>query len=221
MNPIHEQLSALMDGELGADATRFVLKRAGSERELRLDWGRWHVAREVLRRQGGVVFVPAGFADAVMARLEMVQVEPRRGAVHPWLRWGAGGAIAAAVAVAALMVLPPPGAEPAGVAPMATATAPRTPVQGLGAIGATPVAATSAARDFRAPLLPATAPIEAAPASFGGDAGSAIGFDPHMQSYLLRHYQSVGRSGQSPYVPYVLLVTPQPAPAQQPDRQER
>jgi sigma-E factor negative regulatory protein RseA len=36
-----------------------------------------------------------------------------------------------------------------------------------------------------------------------------IAIDPRMQSYLVRHYQAAGAGGQSGFVPYVLLSTPQ------------
>jgi sigma-E factor negative regulatory protein RseA len=54
------------------------------------------------------------------------------------------------------------------------------------------------------------APFEAAPASVGGNGAAPAAIDPHLEPYLIRHYQSVGRNGPSAFVPYVLLVTPQP-----------
>ena len=52
---IDEQLSALMDGELERDQTRFVLRRASADTALPLRWERYHVTRQVLRRQDVVV----------------------------------------------------------------------------------------------------------------------------------------------------------------------
>ncbi|MBN8727965.1 MAG: hypothetical protein J0H15_09745 [Xanthomonadales bacterium] len=210
MSPIHEQLSALMDGELERDAARFVLKRVAGERELGLAWARWHVAREALRRQSTMV-LPASFADAVLARIEGTHIAPVRGGVPVWLRWGAGGAIAASVAMAALLVAPPanedPG-QPFAMPQQGFAAQSATPGR---AIDAAPVSATTAPREFRAPLLPVT-PIETAPASFGSSDVGPAGIDPHLEPYLIRHYQSVGRNGPSAFVPYVLLVTPQQEP---------
>ena len=60
----HEQLSALMDGELDRDATRFLLKRCESDRELVDCWQRWHVTGEIMRG-GAVVLARAGSAAAV------------------------------------------------------------------------------------------------------------------------------------------------------------
>ncbi|NCT66286.1 MAG: sigma-E factor negative regulatory protein [Rhodanobacteraceae bacterium] len=200
---IHEHLSALMDGELERDQTRFLLRRLATDQELPLRWARYHVVRETLRRQDTVVLAP-DFAAAVSARLQHEAIAPAHGAGR-WLRWGTGGAIAASVAVAALMLTRPaddglsePGAR------MARSTQPSQAV----AIQATPAAATTA-RDIRPPLLVPTTPVEAAPASFGAELGQPATLDPRLQTYLIRHYQAVGGAGQSGLVPYVLLGVPQ------------
>ena len=199
---IHEQLSALMDGELERDQTRFLLKRLANDSELPLRWARYHVSRQTIRRQELVL--SSGFADAVMARLDLEPALHVR-ATHAWLRWGAGGAIAASVAVAAL-VLTRPALEP-DVAP-GTSVARVMPAAGTAIVAAT-VAATRAANTFRPPLLAPNTPVETAPASFGTDLVEPATTDPRMQSYLIRHYQAVGAAGQSNFVPYVLLGTPQ------------
>ncbi len=198
---IHEQLSALMDGELERDQTRFLLKRLGSDAELPLRWARYHVTRQTLR--GHELVLSAGFAEAVMAQLDQ---EPalRVRTSHAWLRWGAGGAIAASVAVAAL-VLTRPGVDP-GIAP-GTLVARGTTTPG-GLIGATAVAAR-APGTFQTPMLAPNVPVETAPASFGSDLAEPVTLEPRMQSYLIRHYQATGTAGQSNFVPYVLLGAPQ------------
>ncbi|MDR2013008.1 MAG: sigma-E factor negative regulatory protein [Rhodanobacter sp.] len=197
----HEQLSVLMDGELDRDQMRFLLKRIGSDAELPTRWARYHVTRQVLRRQD-VVLAP-GFAAAVMARLD------REPAVHsgrtiPWLRWGTGGAIAASVAVAALMLTRPTAVD---VASPQRATAARPPQSVVAPVAA--VAATSAAprNEFRAPLATPSAAVAVAPASFGTNLVEPLAVDPQMQSYLIRHYQATGGVGAGPsnFVPYVLL----------------
>ncbi|HEY0181057.1 MAG TPA: hypothetical protein VGC30_15685, partial [Dokdonella sp.] len=70
--------------------------------------------------------------------------------------------------------------------------------------------ASSTPGEFHPPLLAPDVPV--APASFGTQyeyvQPSAV--DPRLQSYLLRHYQAVGGSGQSGFVPYVLLAPAQP-----------
>ena len=44
-----EQLSALMDGALPADETRFLLRRLQHDAALSAHWGRWRVAGEAMR----------------------------------------------------------------------------------------------------------------------------------------------------------------------------
>jgi len=205
---IHEQLSALMDGELERDETRFLLKRLQTDQELPLRWQRYHVVRQTLRRQE-LDSLPTGFADGVMARLdaEAIIVQAPRGA---WLRWGAGGAIAASVAVAALVLTRPAG-DP--LAPAAALQPVRTAQQTV-PINASPVSAVaSVPGEVRPPLLVPNAPIETAPASFGSDFSQPVATDPRLQSYLVRHYQAAGATGQSAFVPYVLLGVPQRDPS--------
>ena len=102
--PFEEHLSAFMDGELGRDESRFLLRRAEGDDVLAGRWMRYHIARYVLRRQP-VLAIRADFSSAILARLDAESVA-ETGRVQ-WLRWGSGGAIAAAVAVAALMVTKP------------------------------------------------------------------------------------------------------------------
>ena len=207
---IQEQLSVLMDGELGRDETRFLLKRIESDAESAARWARYHLARETLRRQavGGPLAV--GFADGVMARIDaepsVAHVRRRHGTT--WLRWGTGGAIAASVAVASLMLTHPaveeqPSADVAAAVP--------APIRSGGLqdapISAAPAAATLQS-DFRPPLLAAPKVVEVMPAAFGNDFGQSIAIDPRLQTYLIRHYQSAGGVGQQAVVPYVLLGAP-------------
>jgi sigma-E factor negative regulatory protein RseA len=101
-----EHLSAGIDGELAREELRFLLRRFEHDAELRQAWTRYHVARDGLRRQLPAV-ASAGFAARVeQAIAQEVQARSGRRAPH-WLRWSAGGAIAAGVAVAALMIAQP------------------------------------------------------------------------------------------------------------------
>jgi sigma-E factor negative regulatory protein RseA len=195
-----EQLSAFMDGELGRDETRFLLRRTESDGRLAARWTRYHVARQALRRQE-IVAIRVDFASAVMARLEAENAP--QAARTPWLRWGSGGAIAAAVAVAALMVTRP--ADQPSPAPIAATTNPaRTPqVASVTAPAAnTEIAAANPA--FQAPLVP-NSPIQTTAASLSTDVTEPVGFDPRLQSYVIRHYQATGSAGQPDFVPYILL----------------
>ena len=85
-----EQLSAFMDGELPRDESRFLmrhllLRRVEGDDVLAGRWTRFHIARQVLRRQP-VIAIRADFSRAVLARLEAEAV-PESGRVQ-WLRWG-------------------------------------------------------------------------------------------------------------------------------------
>ena len=112
-----EQLSAGMDGELSHEELRFLLRRLDHDVELRGSLLSYHVARDGLRRQLAPM-AGAGFASRVMLAIEQesaVLVAPRG---HRWLRWSAGGAIAASVAAAALMVSQPAGDAGRHAAPL-------------------------------------------------------------------------------------------------------
>lgn len=184
------QLSALMDGELPRDEMRFLLRRIESDADLAARWSRYQLARGVLRRQVGVPMRP-DFADALARRLAAEAVPARRRGL-PLLRWVGGGAIAASVAVAALVMTRPALHPPA--TPL-TAAAPATAIQ-----------------DTRTPQpmhLPALLNFDyAQPASFET---SPYGAQPY--ELLRRRYEPVetGSGG----IPYVLLsapLLPQPAP---------
>lgn len=102
-----ENLSAGVDGELSKEPLRFLLRRLEHDVSLRQTWSRYHVARDSWRHEL-TALASAGFAERVMAAIErdvaLVSAPARHG--H-WLRWSAGGMIAASVAAAALMVSQP------------------------------------------------------------------------------------------------------------------
>ena len=194
--PFEEQLSAFMDGELGRDETRFLLRRTESDGQLTARWSRYHVARQALRRQE-IVAIRVDFASRVMAQLEAESAPVA--ARTPWLRWGSGGAIAAAVAVAALMVTKP-STEPEITAPVAALTPPPRATQVT-----TPAPAQVAAAS---PALVPNSPIQTQAASFGSDLSEPVTYDPRLQSYVIRHYQALGTTSQPDFVPYMLLAQP-------------
>jgi sigma-E factor negative regulatory protein RseA len=100
-----EIISVGMDGELSREEIRFLLRRLEADPILADTWARFHVGRDGLRRQV-TPLVSSDFAIRVMAAIEAEPADvatPRR----RWLHWSAGGAIAASVAVAALMLSQP------------------------------------------------------------------------------------------------------------------
>jgi sigma-E factor negative regulatory protein RseA len=100
---IKEQLSALMDGELSRDETRFLMRRLDADAQLAKTWSSYQIASDVLKKRYAAPMRP-DFAASVMQAIA-VEPTPARGG---WLRWAGGGAIAAAVAVVALTTIRPP-----------------------------------------------------------------------------------------------------------------
>lgn len=100
---IKEQLSALMDGELPRDETRFLLRRLDADTQLTTTWSNYQIASDVLKKRFATP-MPANFSVAVM---QAIAIEHQPAARGGWLRWAGGGAIAAAVAVVALTTMRP------------------------------------------------------------------------------------------------------------------
>ncbi len=102
-----ETLSAAMDGELSKEELRFLLRRLDHDASLLQVWSRYHVAGDGLRRQLPAV-AGSHFATRVM---QLIEDDPSASQTNPkhrdWLRLSVGGAIAASVAVAALMISQP------------------------------------------------------------------------------------------------------------------
>lgn len=127
-----EHLCAALDGELGTQELRFLLRRLEHDAALVDEWSRWQLARQSLRGELSVV-ARGDFAGRVLGAIdgEAAVLRPvrkvaagasaRSGARGRWLRLSAGGAIAASVAVAALMMsrpvsddMPGPASAPVG-----------------------------------------------------------------------------------------------------------
>ncbi len=108
-----EQLSALMDGELARDETRFLLRGVEAQPDLVRRWSNYQLISASLKREYVAVALPADFADTVIGRLDVeipaAVSAPVRRIGFGALRWVGGGAIAAAVAVVALTVSRPIG----------------------------------------------------------------------------------------------------------------
>ena len=103
-----EDLSALMDGELAAEPTRFLLRRLDHDPELAATWSRWHVIRACLASDSSRLSMSKpgdDLAARVAAALESEAGTHAR--QRHWTRYVGGGAIAAGVAVAALMLNAP------------------------------------------------------------------------------------------------------------------
>jgi sigma-E factor negative regulatory protein RseA len=208
----HEQLSALMDGELPRDELRFLLRRIESDSSLAQRWSRYQIASAVLKRQYAAPLSDGQFATTVIARLDSVAIamSMRRPLTGRLLRWAGGGAIAASVAVLALVATRPAGTDGA------------MPATGATVIAAAPAAAPQSTPpvEMREPLLPQ----QVSPAGFT-DSAQLASFESIVPTYTYAPKQPRNPAVQSgnglseAFVPYVLLVgarqqtlEPQPQP---------
>lgn len=118
-----EQLSALMDGALPEDQTRFLLRRLQHDAALAGCWERWRMAADTMRGVAPSRRLPTDFASRVATALQEdapLDAAARASArTAQRRRWGGGAALAAALATLAVLGLPV--GETA--APMATQTA--------------------------------------------------------------------------------------------------
>ena len=92
-----EQLSALMDGALPPDQTRFLLRRLQHDAPLAESWERWRLAGETMRGLAPAQRLPADFALRVGAALRGEDAPAMRSGgkrMPTWLRWGGGAAMA-------------------------------------------------------------------------------------------------------------------------------
>lgn len=118
-----ERLSAMMDGALSPDETRFLLRRMEHDDDLADRWSRWQFVGDAMRGHAGRA-LPADFSHRVGRAIAddllvddltdesslAVAVGAGVSTRRPLLRWGGGAALAASVALAALLgtrALPP------------------------------------------------------------------------------------------------------------------
>lgn len=106
-----EQLSAMMDGALSADQTKFLLRRMQHDDALADCWERWQFLGDALRGQAGRA-LPADFSRRVGRAIaddlgaDPVIQQKTVAAAHGGarrLRWGGGAVVVASVALAALI----------------------------------------------------------------------------------------------------------------------
>ena len=190
------QLSALVDGELDAAATRFLLRRLEHDGELRRSWEQWHLAGACLRRTP-LALLPAGFAARVGAALD-AEAAPRRSGSP--LRWAGGAAVAASVALLALLAArPPEGSTPVPAAPVASS----------GQVAEAPVREQDLRPDSaRVPAR--TVAATSGPQLATDRYGRSVITDPRIEAYLVRHNQALQAQGRGGFMPYVQVVA-QPA----------
>lgn len=110
-DPVKEQLSACLDGELPEAELDLLLKQVSRDPQLGAVLGRYALIGEVLHGQGAVA-APAGFSNRVSAAIATEPALDGSGVRSPvrmptWLRSAAGFAVAASVAATAILVLRP------------------------------------------------------------------------------------------------------------------
>lgn len=100
-NPeLDEELSAFVDGEVERSRQRFVVKRLTEHASVAKRWSRYHLARQVMRKES---FVAADLSARVSHALETSPALEQDPAPSRFLKPVAGGLIAASVAVVALV----------------------------------------------------------------------------------------------------------------------
>jgi hypothetical protein len=100
----NQDLSALLDGELDPERSRFLLQRLGHDDEMRKRWERWQLMSACLKGQA-VQPLPADFAQRVLSGLDVAS-QPTRWHPNATRRWIGGLALAAGVGLAALLLHP-------------------------------------------------------------------------------------------------------------------
>ena len=177
-----EHLSALVDGEISRETSRFLVKRLGADEELRATWTRYHLVRDCLRHQDGSI-AGEDLCARVSNALENEQaVKASRVLPARWLKPAAGMAIAASVALMAIVAVGPGisgGPEVSGE-----------------------LANEPAIEAFTSPRSLTPAP-NSSQVSLAGKSNSR---DQRMNAYLLRHYQATGATGGKGFVTFVPIV---------------
>lgn len=208
---IREQLSALMDGELGRDERAFLMRRLEHDAELRSMWTRLHLMRDVItHRPGGA---PLNLSQRVMQALDEQERHPLAGesrSSRTWRPW-LGAAIAASVALMAVFSIAPEAERPGVSALAESVPAPRAALP-LGVPG---------------PMLPSLVNVSDGVQPVAGERSTLIGTQPTPisaeQMLLMRHGQMVDgawwvggsqpvftRTGQRSLVPVSATVNDRP-----------
>jgi sigma-E factor negative regulatory protein RseA len=133
-DPVKEQLSACLDGELPESELDLLLKQVSRDSQLGGSLGRYALIGEALRGQGAGA-APAGFSDRVSAAIAAEPALSTGSGSSPeriernsarWLRPAAGLAVAAGVAALAILALQP--SQQTQDAPFVTEATSATPI---------------------------------------------------------------------------------------------
>lgn len=203
---LKQQVSALMDGELGRDEARFLHKRLENDAALRDDWARWHCVRDSL--QGRTLHWGDGDFVARVAQAIENEAVPARHWLQGGLRWAAGAAVAASVAVVALMSLP--AVQDGRNETASVAAQPVTPAPAPALVASSGLSES----DLRPSLAPVAHSVSA---TQGIPLSPAVQIDPRVEAWLIRHNAATAQPGQDSFVPFIPVLSPH-RPAVQPVR---
>ncbi|HJP99155.1 MAG TPA: sigma-E factor negative regulatory protein [Rhodanobacteraceae bacterium] len=188
-----EDLSALMDGELAAEPTRFLLRRLEHDPELSATWSRWHLIRACLALEPARMSAPRADSDfAARIGVAIRASAPRERRRH-WAQYVGGGAIAAGVAVAALMLNIP--------GPRTGVPAPVAEVQPAPTSATVAASLADTSTPFGAPVAPGL--LSRQPTVFGAQPASAnvvYGTGLMQPEYLQR--ATYARNAMPPYASF-------------------
>lgn len=178
-----EHLSALVDGEISKETSRFLVRRLGADDELRETWTRYHLIRDCLRHQDGSM-AGTDLSERISLALEDDQPVQNTPRVLPkrWLKPFAGMAIAASVALMAIVTIGP------------------------GIPGGTQSTGELADELQSEPFISPQSRIAAPNSNQANFSAGAVTSDQKMKSYLLRHYQASGATGGKSFVTLVPIV---------------
>jgi sigma-E factor negative regulatory protein RseA len=134
-DPVKEQLSACLDGELPEGELDLMLKQVGRDAQLRASLGRYALIGEALRVQHPAA-APTDFAkrvaDAIAAEPAVdISGQPARriqSTTTRWLRPAAGFAVAAGVAAMAMLIVQQPQQDDASATVASQGPSPATTV---------------------------------------------------------------------------------------------
>jgi sigma-E factor negative regulatory protein RseA len=190
--PIREQISAFLDGELPSSETELLLKRLARDADLRESFGRYALIGEAMRLDERSR-ITRGFAARINATIDgepaVSSAAPavRDRATH-WWRPIAGAAVAASVAVVAVVAL-----QQRTVAPTANNLLPRP-----AASSSAPAVrlASQPAESSKPYVVPATVASDAAGAGSGGRV-LAAGGGARLTNYIFAHSRYSSPLGQS------------------------
>ncbi|MHA6203811.1 sigma-E factor negative regulatory protein [Dyella soli] len=204
-----ENLSAGMDGALSKEELRFLLRRLDHDATLRQAWSRYHVARDGLRRQLPPL-ASTDFASRVMQAIEQEGVVVHGKRRH-WLHWSAGGAIAASVAVAALMIAQPAGSGADRASPQVATASSGADLERAGHVARTEAPAVAPPWINAYADSPSRLSQQASATLDGDNGGTLLYSRSNLSPYQLQQFRNGNGDGS-----YLLLIHPDQSPVQRP-----